>query len=122
MEVARLTVAEHAGVALRHWGGGAAAAVTELWLKPDRLLHALYHGKPMSAAEQVAYVKSREWVPVELRGTRTGWWIWFLGVAHQAVIAVPVKNACRAIGAAADKPLRFWGIVAAALILVLVLT
>ena len=114
--VVPLTTVEWAATALRHWGGNAASIATGLWLRPDRLLYILWHGKPGSIAENRAYVKSRAWVPEELKGTRAGKVIAFLKFAYYVVIA-PVKAVIKAADAATDRPLRVAGL----LILIIVL-
>ena len=45
-----LSVGRRTATALRHHAG-------ELWLDPGRLLHSLYHGRPGSMAEHMAYLK-----------------------------------------------------------------
>lgn len=107
-----LSAASRASAALRHHAG-------ELWLHPDRLLHSLYHGKPGSMAEHMAYLKSAAWVPEEMTGKpRT--FLAAAGIAYHVIVAWPLKLAAKAIDSAADRPLRLTAF-AAFLVLFIVL-
>lgn len=79
--------------------------VRELWLNPGRLLHSLYHGKPGSMAEHMAYLKSAAWVPEEMAGKPRAFLV-AAGIAYHVLIAWPLKLAAKAIDSAADRPLR----------------
>ena len=104
-EVVPVSAARRAGVALRYRAGTVASAAQELWLHPDRLGHALWHGRPESAAEHFAYMKSRAWVPPEMTGRKAAFITW-AGFAYHVLIAWPLKSAAKLIDAAASRPLR----------------
>jgi hypothetical protein len=95
--VVRTPAARRAAAALRYHA-------RELWLNPGRLLHSLYHGKPGSMAEHMAYLKSAAWVPEEMTGKPRAFLVW-TGIAYQLIIAWPLMAAAKAIGAAAPHPL-----------------
>jgi hypothetical protein len=105
-EVVPLSPAERTRLAAAHWAGIAANGAGQLWLHPGRVVYVLWHGKPESMAEHRAYVKSREWVPEELRGHRPGGFIAAAGIVYHLAIARPVKAAARIVDAAAERPLR----------------
>lgn len=104
--VVPMTVPERAILAGKHWAGIATSGAGQLWLHPGRVLYVLWHGKPESMAEHRAYVKSRAWVPKELRGHQSGRVITFLGIGYHLLIARPIKAAARTVDAAAERPLR----------------
>ncbi len=111
--VVPMHVAERAGTALRHHA-------RELWLNPDRLLHSLYHGKPGSMAEHMAYLKSAAWVPEEMTGKPRTFLVW-AGIAYQLVIAWPLMAAAKALGAAAPHPLCMLALIVLGVILIVLL-
>lgn len=76
----------------------------ELWLHPDRLLHSLYHGKPGSMAEYMAYVKSLAWVPPEMTGRWRAFFV-ITGIAYLLTIGMLLKAFAKALDAAAPHPL-----------------
>lgn len=92
----------------------------ELWLNPGRLLHSLYHGKPGSMAEHVAYLKSAAWVPEEMTG-RPRAFLAAAGIAYHVIVAWPLKLAAKAVDSAADRPLRLAGLIALAIVLIVLL-
>lgn len=105
--------AERAGNALcRH--------AAELWLHPDRLLHSLYHGRPGSMAEHMAYLKSAAWVPEEMTGRPRAFLV-IAGIAYHVLIAWPLKLAAKAIDSAADRPLRLGGLAVLVIALIVIL-
>lgn len=108
-----VSAASRASAALRHH-------VRELWLDPGRLLHSLYHGKPGSMAEHMAYLKSAAWVPEEMTGRPRAFLV-AAGIAYHVLIAWPLKLAAKAIDSAADRPLRLAGLIALAVILFILL-
>lgn len=108
-----LSVASRVGTGLRHHARG-------LWLDPGRLLHSLYHGKPGSMAENVAYLKSAAWVPEELDG-RPRQFLVIAGIAYHLIVAWPLKLAAKSVDSAADRPLRLFGLFAFLSALVLIL-
>lgn len=108
-----LSAASRASAALcRHARG--------LWLDPGRLLHSLYHGKPGSMAEHMAYLKSAAWVPEEMTG-RPREFLAAAGIAYHVLIAWPLKLAAKAIDSAADRPLRLAGLAVLVLALIVLL-
>jgi len=108
-----LSVASRVGAALRHHARG-------LWLDPGRLLHSLYHGKPGSMAEHMAYLKSAAWVPEEMTG-RPRRFLIVAGIAYHVLIGWPLKLAAKAIDSAADRPLRLLALVIFAVALIVLL-
>lgn len=102
-----------AGTALRYHA-------RELWLDPGRLLHSLYHGRPLSVAGYAAYVKSAAWVPKGMTGKPRTFWTW-AGFIYQALIGCPLTLVGKALGAAAPYPLAVIGIAVFAVILIVLL-
>lgn len=107
--VAPLNVGDRSGVALRAAAGAAAGVARGLWLDPGRLLHVLYHGRPGSMSEHMAYLKSAAWVPEEMTGRPRAFLV-AAGVAYHVIVAWPLKLAAKAIDSAADRPLRLAGL------------
>ena len=103
-----LSPVERTRLAVAHWAGIAVNGAGQLWLHPGRLGHTLYHGKPSSMAEHVAYVKSRAWVPPELDGKLAafiaGAGIVFYSIAALAQIPLLILKA------ALDRMLRLTGL------------
>jgi len=108
-----LSVAVRVGTSLQHHARG-------LWLDPGRLLHSLYHGKPGSMAEHLAYLKSAAWVPEEMTG-RPRQFLIAAGIAYQLVVAWPLMAAAKALGAAAPYPLVMLGLAVFAVLLIVLL-
>lgn len=108
-----LSAASRASAALRHHARG-------LWLDPGRLLHSLYHGKPGSMAEHMAYLKSAAWVPEEMTGKPRQFLV-IAGIAYHVLIAWPLKLVAKAIDSAADRPLRLIGLIALSAVLIVLL-
>jgi hypothetical protein len=98
--------------------GVVANAVRELWLHPDRLIHAAWHGNAKTLAQHRDYIKSRGWVPPEMTGKAAAF-VTAAGIAYHVLIARYVKAACKAVDGSADYPLRFLGLLVFVLILVL---
>jgi hypothetical protein len=113
-----LSVSERARLAVSHWAGTAAGGAGKLWFHPGRVLYVLWHGKPDSMAEHRAYIKSRAWVPEELRGHRSGGFIAAAGITYHLLIARPLKGVVRIIDGAADRPLRLLMLAVFVLILI----
>jgi hypothetical protein len=103
--VVPMTPPERARHTAARWVSVAAEAVRELWLKPGRLLHVAWHGKPESMAEHQAYMQSAAWVPGEMTG-RPAKAVIAAGVFYHLLIACPLKAAAKTVDAAADRPLR----------------
>lgn len=116
--VSPLSPGDRGRLAVAHWAEIAANGAGQLWLKPGRLPHDMWHGKPGSLAEHRAYIKSREWVPPDLDG-KAATFIGGSGVVYHLLIARPLKAACLTVSAAADKPLRFAGLIATVLVFVI---
>ena len=112
--VAPITMPERVGTAI-------AGTVRELWLHPDRLGHALWHGAPSTMAGHRDYVKSRAWVPAEMTGKSQRFLI-AAGVAYHLVIARPLKAAAKTVDAAADRPLRLLGLAIFVIVLFVLLS
>lgn len=105
-EVVPLTVPERTRLAVAHWGGTAASGAGKMWLHPDRMVHALWHGRPESMAEHYAYVRAREWVPPEL-GRKWRVAVTVAGIVFHVLIGAPLGIVSRITGAASKRPLRF---------------
>lgn len=84
-------------------------AAQELWLHPDRLIHAAWHGNPKTLAQHRAHIKARGWVPPEMTGKAAAF-VTVAGIAYHVLIARYVKAACKAVDGSADYPLRFLGL------------
>lgn len=119
--VTRITPAERAALAAQSYA-------TELWTGPGALLHSLRHGKAETLAQHRAYIKSRDWVPGDLNGTRARNAITVLGLVYHWLIGQPLKALAKAIKFAAEKtdeaaerPLRLIGLLAPLLAIVLIL-
>lgn len=111
--LAPLSVGRRTGTALRHHAAG-------LWLDPGRLLHSLYHGRPGSMAEHMAYLKSAAWVPEEMTGRPRAFLV-IAGIAYHVLIAWPLKLAAKAIDSAADRPLRLAALAVLVILLIVLL-
>jgi len=111
-----LSLPERVRLAVAHWAGTAAGWAGQLWLRPDRVIHALWHGRPASMAEHRAYMKSRAWVPGELAGNPATVIAW-AGILYHLLIARPLKAVARTTDAAADRPLRLLMLIVFVLIL-----
>jgi hypothetical protein len=103
-----MTPAERTRLAVAHWAGLAANGAGQLWLNPGRLGHTLYHGKPSSMAEHVAYVKSRAWVPPELDGKPAAF-IAVTGIVLYSIAGI-LQVPLLILKAALDRMLRFTGL------------
>jgi hypothetical protein len=118
-EVVPLTPAERTRLTVTHWAGTAANGAGQLWLHPGRVGHALYHGKPDSMAERRVYVKSRAWVPPELKDDLSGKLIAAEGIAFHWVAGL-IQALLLILYAALDRQLRLAGLIAGILVFVLV--
>lgn len=116
--VSPLSAADRTGLAARHWQAAVANGAGQLWLKPDRVGHVLLNGRPETMAEHWAYMRSREWVPEDLRGEGWGKFLAGAGVLYHVAIAAPVKATARMVDAAAERPLRLSILAAVVLVLV----
>lgn len=108
--VVRMTTPQKAGVAVRGYAAG-------MLTGPGTALDALRNDRAETFPQHRAYVKSRAWVPEGIEGTRAGTLLAVTGLAYHWLIAVPLKTAAKAAGFAAgkadwaaDRPLRFFGL------------
>ena len=107
--VVPMPVTERGRATARRAGSAVARTAGELWLHPDRLGHALWHGSPSTMAGHRDYIKSRAWVPAEMTG-RPEKAVILAGVLYHLIIARPLKAAAKTVDAAADRPLRLLGL------------
>ncbi len=119
--------AERSRAVARRGGSAVAEAARELWLHPDRFLYAQAHPEPETMREHWAHIRSREWVPEGMTGGAERL-VTLAGILHHLIVACPVKAAAKAarfaalkVDEAADRPLRLYGWLLLALIVILIL-
>lgn len=128
--VVPMRAAERARLAVSHWAGTATEGAGQLWLHPGRLIHKLVHAAPDRTSAHWVYVKSGEWVPRELHGTRAGKVITFSGWAYH-LCAIPADKALQGLEFgirfgirkarwALQRPLRLLGFLVPVVIIVLI--
>jgi hypothetical protein len=91
-----LSTGERTRRTITRWAGTAAGAVARLRLNPGRLIRTLIHAAPDRTSAHWGYVKSGEWVPRGLRGTRKGKAIAFSGWAYH-VFAIAADKALQGL-------------------------